>query len=42
MKDKYIPSKQSAAFRRSLKSAEKEQQAIDAVIEVGIGYSVCI
>jgi hypothetical protein len=34
MQDKFMPSKQSAAFKRSMKAAEHEQEAIDGVIEV--------
>lgn len=34
VQDKYLPSKQSLAFKRSMKAAETEQQAIDAVLEV--------
>lgn len=34
MHDKYLPSKQSAAFKKSMKAAESERQAIDEVLEV--------
>lgn len=35
MHDKFLPSKQSAAFKKSMKAAEQERQAIDEVLEVG-------
>lgn len=34
MQDKYMPAKPSAAFKRSMKAAEHEQQDIDEVLEV--------
>lgn len=34
MQDKFLPSKQSAAFKKSMKAAEHERQAIDDVLEV--------
>lgn len=42
MQDKYLPSKQSAAFKRSMKAAENEQQAIDEVVEVGPTSTVAL
>lgn len=32
--DKHLPAKPSAAFKRSMKAAEEEQQIIDNVLEV--------
>ena len=38
MLDQHMPPKQSAAFKKSMNAAKREQQSIDAVLEV----SACV
>ena len=42
MEDKYLPAKQSAAFKKSMAAARSEQATIDEVLEVRRRLCICV